>query len=343
MVAVGELEDEAAAAGAADRRDLNSGGVGPGEEGEQAIVADGGDVDALVLGEEGGGCRPARGLLISAPTLPASAISASATARPPSATSWQAVIAPPAMAARTNSPAERSAARSTGGGGPSSRPWISRSQSDWPRWPRRSPIVTMTSPTPLKPMPTALRQSLSRPTPPMAGVGRMALPRAVLALGLVVERDVAADDREVEGAAGLGHAFDAADELAHDLGPLRVAEIHAVGGRERGGADRAEVAIGLGDRLLAALEGVGEAIARGDVGGDGERLAGAVDPDHRGSRRPGAGRCRRRPCGHIAPRSSGGWRGRARPSARAGRRRRRCIRGCPASGSGFGVGTQGRS
>ena len=31
-----------------------------------------------------------------------------------------------------------------------SRPWISRSQSDWPRWPRRSPIATITSPAPLK-------------------------------------------------------------------------------------------------------------------------------------------------------------------------------------------------
>ena len=41
---------------------------------------------------------------------------------------------------------------------------------------------------------------------------------AVLGLGLVVERDVARDDREVERAAGFGHAFDAADELAHDFG-----------------------------------------------------------------------------------------------------------------------------
>jgi hypothetical protein len=38
------------------------------------------------------------------------------------------------------------------------------------------------------------------------------------AVGLVVERDVAAHDGEVERAAGLGHAFDGADDLAHDLG-----------------------------------------------------------------------------------------------------------------------------
>src|SRR5947199_186347 len=62
----------------------------------------------------------------------------------------------------------------SGGGGPPSRPWISRSQSDWPRWPWRSPIATMTSPEPLKPMPTAFFQSWIRPTPPIAGVGNMA-------------------------------------------------------------------------------------------------------------------------------------------------------------------------
>src|SRR5262249_26027221 len=37
-------------------------------------------------------------------------------------------------------------------------------------------------------------------------------------VGLVVERDVAGDDREVERAAGLANALQAADELAHDFG-----------------------------------------------------------------------------------------------------------------------------
>ena len=54
--------------------------------------------------------------------------------------------------------------------------------------------------------------------------------------------------------AGLGHALDAADELAHDLGPLRIAEIEAVRDCKRLRADRAEVAIGFGDGLLAALD-----------------------------------------------------------------------------------------
>ena len=51
MVAVGKLEDQAAGAGPADRLDLDPGGVGAPQEGEQAIVGDGGDVDALILGE----------------------------------------------------------------------------------------------------------------------------------------------------------------------------------------------------------------------------------------------------------------------------------------------------
>src|SRR3954453_8635178 len=68
--------------------------------------------------------------------------------------------------------------------------------------------------------------------------------RAVVALRFVVERDVARDDREVERATGLGDAFDATDELAHDLGPLWVAEVEAVGDRERLRADRAQIAVG---------------------------------------------------------------------------------------------------
>ena len=57
---------------------------------------------------------------------PASAISASATARPPSERSWQAATTPAAIRRARSSPWRRSAARSTGGGAPSSRPQISR-------------------------------------------------------------------------------------------------------------------------------------------------------------------------------------------------------------------------
>src|SRR5262245_23855880 len=89
------------------------------------------------------------------------------------------------------------------------------------------------------------------------GGGKDGEARSVLILRLVVEADVAAHDWEVECAAGFGHAFDAADELAHDFGPLRIAEVEAVGDRQRLRSDRAEVAIGFCDRLLPALDWVG--------------------------------------------------------------------------------------
>ena len=134
-------------------------------------------------------------------------------------------------------------------------------------------------------MPTAFFQSSIRPTPPIAGVGRMAGRAAVLGPRSDLSRCRARRCRRRSGnraPAGVGHAVDAADELAHDLGALGVAEVHAVGGGERPGADRAEVAPGLGDRLPAAFDRIGEAIARRAIGGDRERLLGAVDADQGG-------------------------------------------------------------
>ena len=101
-----------------------------------------------------------------------------------------------------------------------------------------------------------------RPTPPMAGRGRDAD-----AVGLVVERDVARDDRVVEHAAGFRHALHGADELAHDLGALGVGEVHVVGDGERIGADGGEVAPRLDDGLLGAHHGIGGDVAGRHVAG----------------------------------------------------------------------------
>ena len=101
------------------------------------------------------------------------------------------------------------------------------------------------------------------------------------AAGLVVERHVARHDRIVERQAGLADALDRADELAHDLGPLGVAEIHIVGQRQRHGADRGQVAPALGDGLRPAAHRIGPAIARRAIGGERQRLV-LADPDHRG-------------------------------------------------------------
>src|SRR5262249_9111549 len=90
------------------------------------------------------------------------------------------------------------------------------------------------------------------------------------AIGLVVERHVARHDRNLERPAGVGYALDAADELPHDLRPLRAAEIEVVGEGERAGTDGGKVAPGLGHRLLAAFERIGLAIARSDIAGERE-------------------------------------------------------------------------
>ena len=102
----------------------------------------------------------------------------------------------------------------------------------------------------LKAMGGHRRTSSISPTPPIAGVGRIAI-----AVGLVVKRDIARHDGEVERAAGFAHAVDGLDDLAHDLGLLRIAEIQTIGDAPGACADRSDVAPGFGDRLLAALIG----------------------------------------------------------------------------------------
>ena len=105
---------------------------------------------------------------------------------------------------------------------------------------------------------------------------------AARGLAFIVEADVPAHDREIEYAASLTHAFEAADELRHDFRPLRVAEIETIGHRERARANRGQVAVSFRNGLLAAFVRIGIAIARRAVGGDGKRLAGSVDADHAG-------------------------------------------------------------
>ncbi len=115
------------------------------------------------------------------------------------------------------------------------------------------------------------------------------------AVGLVIEADVAAHDREVQLAAGLGHAVGGAHDLAHDLRALRVAEVQVVGDGDGTRTDGGQVAPRLGHGLLAAFIGVGLDIARGAVAGDGQTLFRAVDADHA---RVGAGRAVLQRVGH---------------------------------------------
>ena len=102
------------------------------------------------------------------------------------------------------------------------------------------------------------------------------------ALRLIVERDISGNDGEIQRPRGFADPLQAADELAHIFGPLRIAEIQIVGERQRRRAAHGDVAPAFSDRLLAALVRVGGAIARRDVGGQRQALRPFLHPDHGG-------------------------------------------------------------
>ena len=73
-----------------------------------------------------------------------------------------------------------------------------------------------------------------------------------LPLGLVVERHVAGDDGRLQGAAGIGDAEARLFELPHDLRALGIAEVQAVGDRDRLATDARDVARRLRHRMRSA-------------------------------------------------------------------------------------------
>ena len=73
------------------------------------------------------------------------------------------------------------------------------------------------------------------------------------AVGLVVQAHVAAGDRNLERAARLAEPGDGLGELPHDLRPLRIAEVQAVGRADRHGAGARDVARRFGQRQPRAL------------------------------------------------------------------------------------------
>ena len=86
---------------------------------------------------------------------------------------------------------------------------------------------------------------------------------------LVVQADVAADNRRTEGLTGLGHPVDSLRELPHDLGVLRVSEVQAVHDGQRSGPDAGEVHDRLGHYLGRSPTGVDRTPAMVAVGGNG--------------------------------------------------------------------------
>ena len=200
-----------------------------------------------------------------APRPDASAHSASATATPPSATSCAECRAPARTAWRTAACSALSSPRSAAGSGPSTGSPRSFDSSDaaFDGAHDAAVISAIAAPGSREPEPAGavrVRQLADEAD------DRRRVDRALGAL--VVERDVAAHDRDPERAAGVAEPGDRARELPGDVRLLGVAEVQAVGEPERLGADAGEV--------RGALEhGLDRAPVR--VGGDPPAVA--VDRD----------------------------------------------------------------
>ncbi len=103
-----------------------------------------------------------------------------------------------------------------------------------------------------------------------------------LAPGLIVEADIAADDRYAENLAGLGHPPDALFQLPVDLKLFRIAEVEAVGDGQGPGAGTGEIPRRFRNRYRPAGIGIEIAIATVAIGGQGNTFAGPLYAQHRG-------------------------------------------------------------
>ena len=195
--------------------------------------------------------------------------SASATASPPCEQSWAERRRPRRIASRQTRWTRTSRSRSICGR-PATRPWISRRYSlpasvcagDVQR---RRPAGRPRRPARWKPIAQRRSTSSSSPSMPTTGVGQDGL-----AVRLVVEADVAGDDRRAELLAGRRHAADRLLHLVVDVELLRIAEVEAVGDGERLRAGADDVARRLSDGDGAAGVGVEVAVEAVAVGGEGD-------------------------------------------------------------------------
>src|SRR5262249_40150194 len=101
------------------------------------------------------------------------------------------------------------------------------------------------------------------------------------AIGLVVERHIPGNDREIERLAGLRDAANATDKLSHDLGPLGISKIQIIGDGERRGPNSSKIAPALGDSLLAALGRIGLTVTWRDVSRERKSFWPVLNAHHR--------------------------------------------------------------
>ena len=170
--------------------------------------------------------------------------SARATATPPSAMSWALWNAPDRTRARTASWTIRQPAGSVGGSSPTGAcaaqlAELGSDERGLERADERDRVALAREPHP--PGPGCAGQLADH-----ADHGRR---EDRPGRRLVVERDVAADDRDTERLARLGQSLDRLGQLPGHVRLLGVAEVQAVGQAERLGADAGEVGGALVDRL----------------------------------------------------------------------------------------------
>jgi hypothetical protein len=107
-------------------------------------------------------------------------------------------------------------------------------------------------------------------------------------LGLVVERDVATDDRDPQPETRIRQTEHGAIQLPRDARLLRVAEVEAVGQAERLSPHAGKVLRALQHRLHRTCIWVAGDPAPVAVDGDGDRSTGLRHEQHGGVRRLGA-------------------------------------------------------
>ena len=110
------------------------------------------------------------------------------------------------------------------------------------------------------------------------------------AVGLVVEADVAAGNRHVERAARLGDSLDRLDQLPHDLGPLWIAEVQAVGRADRDRAGAGDVPRRFRDRQHRAAPGIEVAVPAVAIRRNRQPACRPLDADDAGAEASGGDR-----------------------------------------------------
>src|SRR4051812_1595982 len=98
-----------------------------------------------------------------------------------------------------------------------------------------------------------------------------------VAVRLVIEADVTAGNRYVQRATCCANPFDCFGELPHDLGPLRISEVEAVGRAERLRTSAGDVARRLRNREHRAAKRIEVAVSAVSIDRHGERAIGPLD------------------------------------------------------------------